>query len=180
MTLLGLVCALAFSLVQPLRYSSTVRLFIVQTNSTGLDPYTAIKSTERIAQNLTELIYTTAFYNAVVDDPSVDRSYFPTDEISRREKWRGTIEGEVSPGTGVMSLIAYHTDRSQAQTLSVRAAQQLAIQASDYFGFSVRVQVIDSPLPSRFFAKPDFASNALFGATAGLLLGLAWVLGRRE
>lgn len=179
-TLLGLVLALAFSLVQPLRYSSTVRLLITQTNSTGLDPYTAIKSTERIAQNLTELIYTTAFYNAVVDDTSIDRSYFPTDEISRREKWRGTIEGTVSPGTGVMSVVAYHTNRDQAQALAIRTAQQLALQASDYFGFSVRVQVIDSPLPSRFFAKPNFVSHAVYGATAGLLLGLAWVLGKKE
>jgi len=179
-TLLGLVLALAFSLVQPLRYSSTVRLLITQTNSTGLDPYTAIKSTERIAQNLSEIIYTTAFYNAVVDDPSVDRSYFPSDEIRRRETWRGTIENAVTPGTGVMSVVAYHTNRDQATTLAVRVAQQLVAQAPDFFGFSVRVQVIDAPLPSRFFAKPNFVSNGVYGAVAGFLLGCAWVLGRTE
>jgi uncharacterized protein involved in exopolysaccharide biosynthesis len=179
-TLLGLVLALAFSLVQPLRYSSTVRLLITQTNSTGLDPYTAIKSTERIAQNFAEIIYTTAFYQAATDDASVDKSYFPTDEISRRQKWEGTIETSVSPGTGVMSVTAYHPNRDQATTLAVRVAQQIVIQAPNYFGFSVRVQIIDAPLPSRFFAKPNFVVNGAYGAIAGMLLGLAWVLGRTK
>src|SRR5574340_566493 len=82
-TLVGLVLALAFSLVQPLRYSSTVRLLITQTNVTGLDPYTAVKSTERIAQNLSEVIYTSSFFNAVMASGVVDASYFPQDEISK-------------------------------------------------------------------------------------------------
>lgn len=175
-TLVGLVLALAFSLVQPLQYSSTVKLLITQTNVTGLDPYTAIKSTERIAQNLSELIYTSAFFDAVVDHESVDATYFPVDEIKKRKKWRKTIETSVAPGTGVMGITAYHTDRNQATTLAVRTAQELAVQAPNYFGFSVRVQVIDAPLPSRFFARPDFITNGLFGAIAGLLIGLAWVL----
>jgi len=52
LTLLGALLALGASFAQPLRYSSTERVLITQTNATGLDPYTAIKSTERIAQNL--------------------------------------------------------------------------------------------------------------------------------
>jgi hypothetical protein len=33
-------------------------------------------------------------------------------------------------------------------------------------------------LPSRWFAKPDFARNVMAGAAIGFLLGAAWVLGR--
>lgn len=177
-TLLGLVLALAFSLVQPLRYSSSVKLLITQTNPAGTDPYTAIKSTERIAQNLAELVYTSAFFDAVTKDASVDATYFPTDEIRKRDQWRRTIDTEISPGTGVMSVIAYHTNRDQATTLAVRVAKQLTVEAPNFFGFSVRAQVIDAPLPSRFFAKPNFMVNGAYGVVAGLLLGLAWVLGR--
>jgi len=177
-TLMGLVLALAFSLVQPLRYSSSVKLLITQTNPTGLDPYTAIKSTERIAQNLSELVYTSAFFDNVVSDPSIDKSYFPTDEINKRQKWEKAISTAISPGTGVMTVTAYHPNRDQATTLAVRVSKELSTQAPDYFGFSVRAQVIDAPLPSRFFAKPNFLVNGLLGAVAGTLLGLAWVLGR--
>jgi capsular polysaccharide biosynthesis protein len=176
MTLMGLVLALAFSLVQTFQYSSSVKLLITQTNPTGLDPYTAIKSTERIAQNLSEIVYTTAFFDLVVSDEGVDATAFPEDEIDKRKAWRETIETSVSPGTGIMTITAYNKDRNQATILAVRTANQLAIQAPNYFGFSVRVQVIDAPLPSRFFARPDFARNGMFGAIAGLLLGLTWVL----
>ena len=42
----------------------------------------------------------------------------------------------------------------------------------------VRVQIIDDPLPSRWFAKPDFLRNILAGAAIGFLLATAWVLGK--
>jgi len=174
----GLALALAFSLAQPLRYSSTERLLITQTNVVGLDPYTAIKSTERIAQNLSEIVYTTSFFNAVVARAKIDPSYFPQDEISKRQKWHDAIDTNVAAGTGVMSVVAYHTDRAQATALAIGVAQELVDIAPNYFGYSVRVQIIDDPLPSRFFAKPDFLKNGLFGAIAGLLLGGIWVLGR--
>ena len=177
-TLVGLVLAVCFSLLQPLKYSSTVRLLITQTNVTGVDPYTAVKSTERIAQNLGQVILTTSFYNAVVADSSIDKTYFPSNEIKRRNLWQDTIETQVSPGTGVMSVIAYHTSREQATNIAIRVAQEIANQAPNYFGYAVRVQIIDDPLPSQFFAKPDFIRNGLFGAVLGFLAGSVWVLGR--
>ena len=178
--LAGLILVVGFSLIQPLRYSSTVSLLITQTNITGLDPYTAVKSTERIAQNLSEVIYTTSFFNAVMVSKEIDAAYFPEDEISKRAKWRNTIETAVTPGTGVMKVIAYHTSRAQATQLAVRVAQEIANLAPNYFGYSVRVQIIDDPLPSRFFAKPDFVRNGLFGALVGLLLASAWILSRKR
>jgi capsular polysaccharide biosynthesis protein len=176
--LVGVVLALGFSLVQPLRYSSAVRLLITQTNVTGLDPYTAVKSTERIAQNLSEIIYTSSFFNAVMSSENIDRSYFGDDEIKKRAAWRDAIATAVTPGTGVMSVTAYHPDRAQATELAVRVSQEIASQAPNYFGYSVRVQIIDDPLPSRFFAKPDFLRNALMGFVVAFLASTAWVLGR--
>lgn len=176
--LLGLVLALAFSLVQPLRYSSTVRLLITQTNVAGLDPYTAVKSTERIAQNLSEVIYASSFFNAVMASGNVDRSAFPTDEIAKRRAWRETVETSVTPGTGVMSVTAFHQSRAQATEIAVRVSEEIANQAPNYFGYSVRVQIIDDPLPSRFFAKPNFIQNGLFGIMVGFLAASAWVLGK--
>lgn len=178
LTLLGALLALAASFVQPLRYSSTERVLITQTNATGLDPYTAIKSTERIAQNLSEIIYTSSFFNAVMAKAQIDPSYFPTDEIDKRKKWQQTIETEVVPDTGVVSIIAYHPNRDSATELAVRVAQELQTVTPNYFGYSVRVQIIDDPLPSRWFAKPDFLRNILAGAAIGFLLATAWVLGR--
>ncbi len=177
-SLVGLVLAVGFSLLQPLRYSSTVRLLITQTNVAGVDPYTAVKSTERIAQNLGQVILTTSFYNTVVASETVDESYFPEDVAKKRALWEDTVETSVSPGTGVMSVVAYHPSKSQATNIAVRVAQEVANQAPNYFGYSVRVQIIDDPLPSSFFAKPDFIRNGLLGAVLGFLASSVWVLGR--
>ena len=179
-SLLGVLLAFLFSIIQPLRVSSEVRLLITQTNATGVDPYTAIKSTERIGQNLSELVYSSSFFNAIMNQEGIDRSYFSTDEIDKRKEWREAIDVVVTPGTGVMTITAYHKDRAQAAALSVAVAKELAEQAPNYFGYSVRVQIIDDPLPSRFFAKPDFLTNSLMGLVIGFLLGSAYVLARMK
>jgi len=176
MTGIGLIVAIAVSFVQPLKYSSTERMLIIQTNLAGVDPYTAIKSTERIAQNLSEIIYTSSFFNAVMSKANIDPTYFPKDENAKRKLWRETIATEVTVGTGVMSIVAYHTSREQAAELAVRVSEQLAAIAPNYFGYSIRAQIIDDPLPSRFFAKPNVLQNALLGAIVGFLLGGTWVL----
>ncbi|MDD5438389.1 MAG: hypothetical protein PHC70_04570 [Patescibacteria group bacterium] len=179
-TLGGLVVALLGSALMPLKFSSTVRLLITQTNATGVDPYTAIKSTERIGQNLSEVVYTSSFYNAIAQQQGVDLSYFPTDEIDKRDEWRNTVSINVVPGTGIMEVVVYHKDRNQATILAVDVAKELAEQAPNYFGYSVRLQIIDDPLPSRFFAKPDFVRNGGLGALFGFLVGSLWVLAKMK
>ena len=175
---LGLILALGFSFAQPLRYSSTVRLLITQADSAGLDPYTAIKSAERIGQNLSAIVYTSSFFDSVMAKGQVDASYFPSDEISRRTKWQDSVDTSVDTGTGVMSVVGYHTDRAQAQALAMGVAEQIVAITPNYFGTAVKAQIIDEAVPSRFFAKPDLLKNAALGIVIGFLLGTAWVLGR--
>ena len=175
-TLGGMIIALLGSAIQPLKFSSTIRLLITQTNATGVDPYTAIKSTERIGQNLTEIIYTSSFFNAVMQQSGIDSTYFPQDEIDKRQEWKDTVETNVVAGTGIMEVTVYHKDRNQATAIAVAVAKELAAQAPNYFGYSVRLQIIDDPLPSRFFAKPDFLRNGALGALFGFLIGSLWVL----
>ncbi len=179
LALIGALVALGFSLASPLRYGSTMRVLITQPNAAGLDPYTAIKSTERIAANLSELIYTTTYFNNVLAQAQgFDASYFPTDEYQRRKLWKESVETQLVPGTGIMALSGFHPKRGQARILVDAAARELALETPNYFGYNVRVQVVDSPLDSPWFAKPRFLQNALIGALAGFLLGLGWILAK--
>jgi capsular polysaccharide biosynthesis protein len=177
LTFLGAMLALLFSLASPLRYSSSVRLLVTQNNVGSLDPYTAIKATERIASSLSELVYSTSFFDQVMAKaPGVDATYFPQDEYSKRQLWRETIETSIAAGTGIMDVTVFHPDRSQARVMVEAASRELANQAQLYFGSGVRVQVIDSPLDSRWFVRPRFLMNAIFGAVFGLFLGVVWIL----
>lgn len=174
--------AALLSFTQPLEYASTVRLLITQPGATNTDPYTVLKSNERIAQNLSQLLYTSSFFENILNQAeNVDRNYFPTDEYDRRRAWSKSIGISLESGSGLMTVSIYHSNRAQARTLVLAATQELAKQAPNFFGYSVRVQVIDSPLDSRWIARPNFLNNALAGLVLGALLGLIWMVsGRRR
>ncbi|MBM3204702.1 hypothetical protein FJZ48_01830 [Candidatus Uhrbacteria bacterium] len=177
MALLGAVVAVLISFTQPIKFSSSARILITQNNISGLDPYTAIKSTERIAASLSELVYTSSFMQAILlGAPGFDQAYFPTDEYKRRQAWQKTLAVSISPGTGIMSVAVYHPKRSEAHLLVESVVRELVRQAPNYFGYNVRAQEIDTALDSPWIAKPAFLKNAVFGFLIGLLLGMGWVL----
>ena len=178
-TIAGLLFAVAFSFLTPLQYSSSIRLLITQTTAVGTDPYTAIKFTERIASSLSELLYSSSFANNIISKTNgLDQSTFSADEYERRKQWKKAINASVTPGTGIMVVTAYDHSRDQATALVESASRELTLQTPNYFGNNVRVQIIDSPLASRWFARPDFLKNAVYGAVLGFLLSLIWVLGK--
>ena len=180
-TVTGLILALLLSLLQPLEYSSTVRLLITQPGATNIDPYTVLKSNERIADNLSLILYgSNILENILLEAQDVNKDYFPTDEYARRQLWAKTISTSVEPGSGLMLVTAFHPDRDQARAIVLAASQELIKQAPNFFGYSVRVQVINTPLDSQWFARPNFLDNGLIGLAIGLLLGLLWVLFRKE
>ncbi len=181
MAVIGAVLAVVLSLIQPLQYSSTIRLLISQPSATSLDAYTVLKSNERIAQSLSQLLSSSTFFeNILAQARGVDTSYFPQDEYDRRRLWQKTVATGVEANSGLMTVTIYHPDRGQSRSLVVAAADELTKQAPNYFGFGVRLQVIDSPLDSRWFARPNFVSNAFSGAMLGLLFGIAWVLIKKQ
>lgn len=180
MTLVGVILATAFSFLSPIQYSSSVRLLITQANAVGADPYTTLKFTERIAGSLSELLYSSSFANNIISEAKgLDPKAFPSDEYQRRKQWQKTIETAVTPGTGIMVITAYQSTRDQATSLIDAASRELALQAPNYFGSNVRVQVIDAPLPSQWIARPTFLKNGLFGAVLGFMIGLIWVVAKQ-
>lgn len=176
-SVLGAIFALAFSFAQPLHYASTVRLLITQTTSSAVDPYSALKFTERIASSLSELLYSSTFANNILQSAKgLAPTYFPQDEYAKRKLWQRTVEASVAPGTGILTVSAYHPQRDQAKILVEAASRELTVQAPNYFGGNVRVQVIDAPLDSRWYARPNIPKNGILGVGMGLFLGIAWLL----
>lgn len=176
----GALLAVALSFLQPLQYSSTVRLLITQPGSVNIDAFTILKSNERIAQNLSQLLRTSTFFeNILLQAPAVEAGYFPKTEYERRRLWNQTISTSVDSGSGLMTVSIYHRDIAQARSLVVAASNEIAKQAPNYFGPAVRVQVIDSPLDSRWFARPKFINNALYGFLIGFMVSMLWTLLRK-
>ncbi len=173
--IIGLIIALAFSFAQPLRYSSTVRLLVTQSLGNGVDPYTAIKYSEKQVSNIAQIVDTTSFFTSVLQKSQIDPSYFPTEDNQRRAKWSDTVDIVSDSGTGVMSVVAYHTDREIAKKLAQAVAEEIVIITPTYYQNS-RAQIIDDALASRTIVKPNILKNAFLGILIGILVSVLVVL----
>lgn len=172
----GAVLAGGISFLLPREYTSSMRLLVTQANVAGLDPYTALKSTEQIAGNIRELVYSSSISNSVLaKTEGFDASFFSADEIKRRKEWQEAVEVSVVPGTGILSVVAYHPDREQAKALVQGVSREIMGEAPN-FGYNAQAKIIDSPLPSKWFVRPNFAKNALYGGALGLILAIIWLI----
>jgi len=180
--LLGLVLSLVISFVQPLRYASTARLLILQNIGTQVDAYTASRSEERIAENLSTIIFTSTFFDQVMDSGfDIDEDAFPTDDVQSRRAWRKTVSASVSRGSGLLSISAYHQDIEQAEQIVRAVAFVLTNRVGEFTsGGNVQVRLIDAPLNSRWPVKPNVLANILSGFFLAGFVGIGYVLLQSE
>lgn len=180
--LLGLVLALIISFIQPLRFSSTVRLLILQDLGSSVDAYTASRSEERIAENLSTIVYTSTFFDQVFSSGfQLDTKNFPKDDIQRRREWARTVGATVSHGTGLLTITTYHTDVTQAEQLVRAISSVLTQHVKEYTsGGNVQMRLVDAPLNSQWPVKPNILANIASGFFLGGLVGVAFILLRLE
>ncbi|MDO8584407.1 MAG: hypothetical protein Q7R83_04485 [bacterium] len=182
--LLGAVLATLASSLLPWRYAADVQILVSQNTAASIDPYTAIKSSERIATNLGDLVYTSKFTEKILANAkNFDTSVFPSDEIDRRNAWQEMIEVSVTPGSGMLTLTVLHTDKKQALVLAQATAEVLTGEVSNYFGYNVRAEEVNAPVASKWVARPRFVRNAGLGFFGGFVIGLTyviWQLRRKE
>ena len=62
--------ALVISIILPLQYRADAQVLIISKSRYGVDPYTVVKSAERVGENLTQIMKSNDFYNKVVINPS--------------------------------------------------------------------------------------------------------------
>lgn len=170
------ILSLLLSLLQPIQYSSTIRLLVIQRSSYNQDPYTAIKASESIGDNLSQVIYTSTFFDKVMDSGfNIDSAIFPKEENKKRKEWGKMVDAQVSRGTGMLRITVYHKNSEQATQIANAIAYVLTIEGWEYIGGDLRIKLVDAPLQSRFPVKPDFLLNGTMGLVFGLLLGILYV-----
>lgn len=179
--LFGLAAAVAgaaLSFLFPLQYSATMRMLIINKQLAQADPYTAIRASERISDNLAQIVYTTSFYEKVMNAKfNIDQSVFPADEIKKRKIWRETIETRVIRGSGMLVVTVYHRDPAQAEQIARAIAFVLTTEGWQYVGGGdLDVKLVDEPLKSRFPVRPNIPANAFMGFVLGIIVGTGYVL----
>lgn len=179
-SVLGGILALGLSLLRPLEYSSTGRLLIVQ-KVAPIDAYSAIKSVETISENLAEIIYTTSFFDRVLDtDIRIQKNFFSNNERTRRKQWEKMVDTHAGRGSGFLNVTVYHPDKREARKIVEAISQVLITQAWEYINADIQIRSVDSPLESRFPVRPNLVMNGLAGAVMGFLLGSVYALNTRK
>src|SRR3989339_1530008 len=96
------ILAGGISFLLPKKYSADSQVLIISRDRTGVDPYTQAKSTERIGENLAQVMKTGDFYKKVMDSTSYsfDRAkWTKLDDRAQRKKWNKDVLSSVVYGT---------------------------------------------------------------------------------
>jgi len=185
LTLVGILAAalsVAVSMAFPLEYRADAQVLIISKTRTGVDPYTTVKSAERVGENIAAVMQTTDFYDKVRSQAgySINWERFTnTTERKRRKLWSKTIAPSVSYGTGVLNVSAYAPDKSEAAQIAGAATRALVEQGWEYVGGDVAIKIINNPVVTRWPARPNLVVNALVGFIIGVVLMGLGVIARK-
>ncbi|MBI5071388.1 hypothetical protein HZB93_00620 [Candidatus Falkowbacteria bacterium] len=172
----ALALALILSLIQPFQYSAKTRMLVIPSGG-GLDAYSALKSAEAIGENIAQVIYTTSFFDKVIQDNSSIQNIWSTDETKKRKQWEKMIKAEVLYGTGMIDITVYHKDKAQATMLASTIANVLSKEGRNYFGMpGLQIIMVSSPLLSKYPVKPNILLNIFMGLLLGLLGGITFAI----
>jgi capsular polysaccharide biosynthesis protein len=177
--MLAMILAAGLSFVRPLEYAASMRLLIIQKAGLNLDPYTAIRSAERIADNLSQVIYTSVFHDKVVGAQGyrIDQTYFKANENKRREQWGKMVTAEVTHESGFLRVSVFHKDKEQASEIARAVAYVLTTEGNKFIGGrDLEIQLVDTPLQSRFPVRPNIPLNAFLGALVGFILSSLYLV----
>ncbi len=170
----ALALSLIFSLIQPFQYSAKTRILVIPSGS-GLDAYSALNSAEAIGENIAQVIYTTSFFDKVIQSNSNIQNIWSADENKKRKQWEKMIKAEVLYGTGMIDITVYHKEKTQATMLASTIAEVLSEEGRNYFGIpGLQIIMVSSPLLSKYPVKPNILLNVFMGLLLGLLGGITF------
>jgi capsular polysaccharide biosynthesis protein len=174
----AVVLALIVSLLQPFQYSATTKMLIIQKQEKNLDAYTATKSAERIANNLASIIFTSSFYNEVIDsNPDIAAKFLP-DSTERRKAWKKNVQATVIPETGILQIQVFDVDRNYASQVVKTISYVLINKGGEYHGggTEVSIKIVDDVFISKYPVRPNIILNGSLALLIGFLLGSAYII----
>lgn len=170
----GLFAMIVAPVIYPLKYAAEARILVTPHSIAGVDPYTSSKAAERIAQNLAEIVNTSEFFTRVISvSVGVDPNYFPKDELGRRRLWQESVEASSIYNTGILRVVTYHPDKTQAEALATAVTYVLTQSGNDFAVSAADFRLIDRAVASKYPKKPNFPAigvgGFLFAAITSLL-----------
>ncbi len=167
------IIALGISLLFPLQYRADAQVLVITNFSTGVDPYTAAKSSEQIATQIGQVIPTDVFYKKVHQQPGHNFNWAQFDSLNnraRRKMWQKDVRVSNVFGTGILTISTYNHNADQAKELDATIADTITTHGWEYVGGNVTMKVVNNPIVTQFPVRPNIALNIVIGFIIGILL----------
>lgn len=178
LTFLLVVLVMLISLLGGVKYSAKSKLLVFQDNSGLADPYTVSRSNEYLSTLLSQVVYSSSFFNMVTTNPQyrVDASFFSGSYSDRLKQWRKTVATKVVDSSGIIEVNVYHEVPDQARMITLAINDVLINQNANYHGGQgVKVSILDQPLVSDYPNKPNLVFNFFFSFVFGIFLSLIFI-----
>lgn len=171
------VLSLVISFVQTPKYSSTVKLLVIQRQGSRLDAYSAARSAETIASVLSRMIYTTSFFDQVSNSQFKLENTFSSDQNKRKKEWEQMVAVNSSTD-GALEIDVFHPNRELAEGYALAIAYVLVNSGQEYHGGDnqVEIKMVDEPNTSQLPASPNVMQNSALGIVSGLILSISVIL----
>ncbi|MFW0862111.1 MAG: hypothetical protein ACKKL6_00820 [Candidatus Komeilibacteria bacterium] len=176
-TLSIIVVTVVISLFMPQQYRAQAKLLVIQHQSQSLDAYLAAKSAEKVGKVLSEVVYSSSFFDEVWQagfNIGTDWGETPRD---RRKIWKKRVSLNPIPQTSLIEINTYHTDRVSVEQLAQAMIYVLVERGSQYHGGGDQVQIklVDKPIVSNYPVRPNLLLNALAALLIGLVISFIYV-----
>ncbi len=177
-TAMFLIAVSLFTFLQPLRYSATSTLLVVQNYGPNTDAYNVSRSNQFLSNLLAQIVYSDSFYEKVMESGyNIDKSIFPADVNQRKKQWRSMVYTQAIADTGMITLKTYHQDKTVADRINQAVAYTLMTEHSSYHGLgdNVKIKEINDSTLSDWPVKPNIALNLILGLIVGLAASLYFI-----
>lgn len=178
--ILGLLVGLGYSYLQTPQYQANVGLILLPHSSEGLDAYSAIKTSERIGENLIGVLGTSSIFEKLKNpDYKIDLSYFQTNNTEKLKKqWGKTVSAYMRYNSGLLYINVLHPNPNQATLIAKALANILVTNGNQYIAQDgiVEIQLIDEAYVSEKPVKPNYFLNSLLGLISLAIVAKIYVL----
>ena len=174
-TAMFLIVVALVTFLQPLRYSATSTLLVMQNYGPNTDAYNVSRSNQFLSSLLAQVVYSDSFYERVMESGyNIDKSIFSADINKRKKQWQKMVYTHAIADTGMITLKVYHQDKVTANKINQAVAYTLMIKHGQYHGLgdSVKIKVINESTLSDWPVKPNIILNFLLGLISGLAASL--------
>ncbi len=178
--LISILTVLSFiiSAAQTPKYRSEATMLIIQDQKGSMDAYTAARSAETISSLLSDMIYTSSFFERVMDSKFGVENNFSQSPDDQEKQWRKTVSTQLANNSGVLKIIVTDPSRNQADKITRAIASVLTFQGDIYHGGgdTVKIKMIDSPKTSEQPVEPSIIANTISAFLLALFLAAIYVL----